>query len=162
MLSEELSGWDAMPTLSQEEFEAILADESKRIVGDLIWVAEPGKPGGFKFRAPVRHAGELDMFVAGFERLSTKRLSFALVYDERRIAGLDLGAVFHTNKDRTRIVGTHLHLWVEQNQETQAYAAPEVTARFDQTMPAWQQFCARLRIVHLGRFREPQREESIE
>ncbi len=148
--------------LTQNEFEAIIADESKRIVGDVVWAPQLDKPGGFKFRAPVQHAGGAGMFVAGFERLRTQRLSFALVYDERRIAGLDLGAVSHTNEDGTRIVGAHLHLWDARYQKTQAYAAPEITARLEQTLLAWRQICARLHIVHLGQLHEPQREEATE
>lgn len=149
-----------MPTLSQEEFEAILADDSKRIVGDVSWSPDPTKPGAFRFRADVNSDADQPMFIAGYLRISRSRLSYALIYAERRIAAIDFGAVGHRNVDGAKIIGTHVHLWDARYQATEAYSVTAITAQLDQPLEAWAQFCGQFGIVHQGEMLEPGNEGS--
>ena len=156
MLSKEPAGWDVRPTLSQEEFEAILADESKRIVGDLAWRRLATRLPSFRVDAPVASDAGWPLRISGWYRPDEHRLSFTLLCDDQRIAGLDFGRnLSHTNADGDRLRGSHLHFWSEEESTPPAFSIARITAPADQPLLVWRQFCALLRIMHQGQMMPP-------
>jgi hypothetical protein len=52
-------------SLTQNEFEAILADDSKRIEGDISWTDDEDHSPSVEFRAEVQSAPGYPLFVRG-------------------------------------------------------------------------------------------------
>ena len=142
--------------LSQAEFEAILADDSKRIVGDVLWVRVASRSLIFEVEAAVESDAGWPLRVSGWYRPDERKLTLTLRYGDLRIVGLDFGRnLSHTNVGGGQVRGNHLHLWSEEEATAPAYAADRITAEAHQPQLVWQQFCAELRIVHLGEMTLP-------
>ena len=139
--------------LSQEEFDAIIADETKRIVGDVAWRPDPDRAGAYKFRVALEWDQEAALEVSGYQRSATERLTYTLVHDRVRIAGLDLGDASHNNLDGTRVDGSHFHFWSARYGRPEARAATSISGGYDRPKLVWEQFCRELRIVHQGELR---------
>ena len=146
-----------MASLSQDEFEAILADESKRIVGDVAWRRLATRLPSFRVDAAVASDAAWPLRISGWYRRDGRRLSYTLLYDDQRIAGIDFGRnLSHTNADGDRLRGSHLHFWSEQESTPPAFSVARITAPADQPLLVWRQFCALLRIMHQGEMMQPE------
>ena len=146
-----------MASLSQDEFEAILADESKRIVGDVAWRRLPTRLPSFRVDAAVASDAGWPLRISGWHRPDERRLSYTLLYGDRRIVGIDFGRnLTHTNADGERVRGPHLHFWSEGESTPPALPLERITARADQPLLVWRQFCALLRIMHQGQMWPPE------
>ena len=85
-------------TLSNQEYEAIINDGTKRIVGDITWEGKPNAPAR-EFRVDVDSQTGHPIFIKGWHNSHSGKLSYALIYRILgRIHGLDLGAD-HCNPD---------------------------------------------------------------
>ncbi len=140
--------------LSQEEFESIIADDSKRIVGDIAWRKDPDHRGAFAFAVPVDNAAGRLLRATGWVHLPGRRLSYSLILQATRIAGLDYGKTLrHRNLDGTRIVGDHTQHWLAEANRAEARPLPVGMPDWDDLVAAWRRFCAEVGIVHVGRMR---------
>ena len=138
-------------TLSQQEFDAIPSDDTKRIVGDIEWRDDEDHSPAREFRAEVASEAGYPLFVNGRCNPKAGTLSYTLVHrGVGRIYGLDLGAEHH-NPDRSRIGEKHKHRWTEAWRDKQAYVPKDITAPWIEPSAVWSQFCAESRIVHDGR-----------
>ena len=147
--------------LSQEEFDAIIADKSKRIVGDVAWSESLGHQGAVEFGAPVLNYLNRPLRVHGWFRQSERKLSFTLLYGSVRIAGIDFGrGLSHRNIDGTRIVGAHMQLWVAVAQRAEAIPLPPEMPEWNEPVQVWVRFCAELGILHLDDLISPAIEEA--
>jgi len=88
-------------------------------------------------------------------------LSYALVHrGAGRIYGLDLGADHH-NPTWERIGEKHKHAWTEEFRDKKAYRPDDITARWDQIVEVWQQFCRQANLVHTGKMQLPSVQENL-
>lgn len=137
--------------LSQADFESIIADDSKRIVGDIVWRRTRSHIPAFELSASIQSDFYSELRVAAWHRPDNSRLTLTLLYRNLRIAGLDYGPnVAHTNRDGSRLVGAHFHVWDAEAGSAEAQSPVQFTAGPRQIDQTWRQFCAELRIVHLG------------
>lgn len=145
--------------ITDREFEAILADATKRVDGDVKWRAPRGYGPEQEFRVPVRSEPDWPLFVDAWWNPQSGKLSYTLVHRPTgRIVGLDLGRG-HRNPDRTEVPAVHKHRWSEQFKTKQAYAPLDITASWDQPVEVWRQFCAEIRIEHTGVLHPPEWQE---
>ena len=142
--------------LNQAEFEAILADDSKRIVGDVVWLPDPDKLGALRFEASVTWDDDRPLWISGFYRPSNRKLSYSLRLGRTRIAGIDFGRnIGHTNRDRNRLLGSHLQWRSESAGRAEAYPVPSDMPDWSEPLAVWRRILARLGIVHQGELAEP-------
>lgn len=147
--------------LSQAEFEAILADDSKRIVGDIVWESAGGHADARRFDVHVSSDAGRDLVVQGYFRPSKRKLALSLIAAGRRVAGVDFGSnVRHRNLSGTRVTGPHLQFWSEQTGEVEARPLPEAAPDRDQPAEVWAWMCERLGILHLGDMIPPDDDET--
>ena len=141
-------------TLSQQEYCAIIGDETKEITQDIVWRPDPDHSLAREFRVGVRSAvGRI--FIHGRFNPSAEKLSFALVLREvGRIYGLDLG-MNHTNPDRVRVGENHKNYWVTGYRDKWAYVPADITEPWHRPVDVWRQFCAEARLTHSGRMYPP-------
>jgi len=142
-------------SLTQVEFEALMADESKVIQRDIAWEEDEDHSPTREFRAEVETSQGYPLFVRGSYNVLAQALSYVLILKtEGRIYGLCLGKDHH-NPKCDRIGETHKHRWTEQFRDKDAYVPPEIRAAASDPLDAWRQFCKEARIVHNGRLAEP-------
>ncbi len=153
--------------LTQQEFESLLADDTKRITGDIVWTSDEFHSAAQGFRAGVQSEADWPLFVEGWWNPHSGKLTFTLVHRRaRRIVGLDLGDLLHHNpscpRKRGRRVacdcphGTHKHRWTEEFKAEWAYKPGDITATWDQPLEVWEQFCAETKIIHWGILHNPE------
>ena len=137
--------------LSQAEFERLLADPTKRIAGDIVWVDDPDHPPARMFRVVVERDAGWPLFLQGWWNPASEKLCYTLFYHGAgRIVGLDLGYDGHTNSDGQPLRGTHKHRWNEHSADKDAYTPLDITAGWREPIDVWRQFCAETGIVHAG------------
>lgn len=142
--------------LSQAEFEAIIADQSKRIIGDIAWIEAGGHSDAKRFRASVRSDTIRNLVVEGYFRPSKKKLGFALIAGDERIAGVDFGDnVRHRNLSGPQLAGAHLQLWSAAAGRAEAYPLPPNMPDWNQPVAVWAWLCDILGMVHTGRMLPP-------
>jgi hypothetical protein len=141
--------------LSQQEFEAILGDSSKRIVGDLSWSEDEDHSPALYFRACIDTAAGHPLTVSGrFNALSGK-LSFAIHHRSvGRICALDLG-VGHRNPSGAQLGEKHKHRWTERHGDREAYVPEDITCAVDDPVGVWREFCVEATIHHDGTLAPP-------
>ena len=142
--------------LSEDEFEAILADSSKRIAADVVWRDDLSHPPARKFRVEVESDTGWPLFLQGWWNPASEKLCYTLFYrGAGRIVGLDLGYDGHTNHDGQVLRGTHKHRWSEHAADKDAYTPLDITTGWHEPVEVWRQFCAETGIVHAGAMLAP-------
>ena len=148
-------------TISQQEFEVILADDTKEIAQDLAWAEDEDHSPAREFRVAVASQHRHPLFVVGRYNYRSGTLSYALIHRRAgRIYALDLGADHH-NTDCNRLGEKHKHRWTEGFRDKQAYVPEDVTEPWDQPVEVWNQFCREARIRHRGRMNPPVIQEEF-
>lgn len=135
--------------LSQDEFEALIADPDKVIEGDIAWQQERSPWLGF--RAEITSRAGYPLFLKGSYNPVIMAVSYAIIH---RLAGrciyrLDLGKE-HRNPDGQRIGEKHKHRWDEVLLDKQAYCPLDITAPASAPETVWLQFCAEAKLTHNG------------
>ena len=155
--------------ITDQEFANLLADPTKEIVGDIPWVPIAGREPAQGFAIAVRSETGWSLRIKAWWNPRAEKLSYALIHEDAgRIVGLDVDPTTpHHNPDcrpgrsaRSRCPcprGTHIQRWSEVDGMTWAYAAPEITATWDEPVAAWRQFCNLINVTHRGTLREPER-----
>lgn len=147
--------------LSQTEFEAILADDSKRIAGDIVWVSASGHLDAKRFKASVLSDAGGNLVVEGYFRPSKRKLGLSLIAGDHRIAGIDFGSnIRHRNLAGSRVEGPHLQLWSAAAGEAEARPLPRGVPDWNQPVAVWAWLCEALGIVHLGEMLSPDGDEA--
>ena len=141
--------------LTTSEFEALLADRSKRIDGDIRCDDAEDHSVCQEFKAQVLSEPGYSLFVKGTYNPVAGALSFTLVYSGHgRIYGLDLGKD-HRNPTGETVGEKHKHRWTEQYRDKHAYIPGDITAQPHDVVLAWEQFCVEASISHDGTMSPP-------
>ena len=144
-----------LSTMTQEEFDAILADETKEILGNIVWNDDTDHSPAQEFRAEVNSDAGYPMFIQGRYNPLAGKLTFAVILrGEGRIYGLDLGAD-HRNPDGAPIGDKHKNYWREGYRDKWAYVPPDITKPWNRPVEVWQQFCTEARLRHRGMMLKP-------
>ena len=147
--------------ITQQEFNAILADTTKTIEGDLAWSDDEDHSPAIEFRAEVRSEAGYPLFVVGRYNPMAGTLSFAIIHrGAGRIYGLDLGADHH-NPTCQRVGEKHKHRWTEAFRDKEAYVPDDITESQDHPVSVWAQFCKEANIRHDGMLTAPVIQEEL-
>lgn len=154
---------------SNQTFEELLSAKTKEIVGDIAWAPVGGREPAQRFTVAVQSASGSPLRIEAWWNPGAGKLSYTLIHkDEGRIVGLDVDPTTpHHNpgcrggrsvKRSCRCPrGTHVQRWSEEDGMAWAYAAPEITASWDEPVAVWRQFCDLINVTHRGILREPER-----
>ena len=141
--------------MTQEEYDAILADATKEISADIVWSDDPDHSPAQEFRVEVASDAGYPVFIQGRYNPSVGKLSYALIFrGEGRIYGLDLGAA-HRNPDGVRVGDKHKNYWREGSGDKWAYVPEDITGSWDRPVEVWRQFCTEARLTHSGIMYQP-------
>lgn len=141
--------------ITQQEFETILADTTKRIDGDVQWREDEDHSPAREFRVELQSESGWPIVVIGRYNAFAGTLSYVLVHRSAgRIYGLDLGADHH-NPTCERVGEKHKHRWTESFRDKEAYIPDDISATWNQPMEVWQQFCHEAKIEHRGQMHAP-------
>ena len=139
-------------SLSQGEYEAIIANEAKVIEGDIAWAKDPYTQAQ-NFRVEIE--SEYPIFVNGWYNPFSGKLSYAIIHRSvGRIYGLDLGAEHH-NPDRQPVGEKHKNYWREGHRDKWAYVPEDITEPWNRPVAVWQQFCSEANLRHSGSMSSP-------
>jgi hypothetical protein len=141
--------------LTEAEFQAILADPTKRIEGNILWDEDEDHSPAVEFRAEIESDAGYPLFVRGSVNRMAGTLTFAVIHrGVGRIYGLDMGKD-HRNPNGQLVGETHKHRWTEQFQAKEAYVPPDINAPVTDPTAVWAQFCAEASIAHHGVLQHP-------
>jgi hypothetical protein len=141
--------------MTQTEFEAIVNDPTKAIVGDIHWSEDEDHSPCVEFRAEIGSTSGYPIFARGSYNALAGALSFTLVHrGSGRIYALDLGKDHH-NPNCVFVGEKHKHRWNEPLRDKEAYVPADITASVDTPMAVWQQFCIEANIRHDGTMHAP-------
>lgn len=139
----------------QSEFEALLADTTKRIRGDISWSEDEDHSPAVEFRVEVTSQIGYTLSVRGSYNSAGQTLTFALIHRAfGRIYALDMGKDHH-NPSCSNVGEKHKHRWNERLRDKEAYVPEDITASVTEPVTVWQQFCLESRITHEGVMHEP-------
>lgn len=141
--------------LTDAEFAAILADDSKRVQGDITWKEDEDRSPALEFRVDVESTNGWPLLLKGRYNPAAGTLTYALILKTAgRIYGLDLGKDHH-NPTCEQVGEKHKHRWSERYRDKEAYVPGDVNAPVSDPVAVWGEFCAEARIRHDGRMRRP-------
>lgn len=141
--------------MNQGEYEAILADATKQIDGDIFWSEDEDHSPAAEFRSEVTSSMGFPLFVVGSFNRRAATLSYSLIHrGAGRVYGLDMGKEHH-NPQCTFVGETHKHTWSEQLRDKEAYSPEDVTAPTTDAVVVWQQFCQECNLTHSGQMAPP-------
>lgn len=136
--------------MTNGEFEALLADTTKRIVGDVDWKEDDDHSPSLEFRAEIASDPGWPLFVRGSYNPLASALSYTLIHrGSGRIYALDLGKNHH-NPACDFVGDVHKHHWTEEYRDKAAYAPTDITAPVSNPVEVWRQFCVEACIEHCG------------
>lgn len=125
-------------SLSQQEFENILHDDTKTIVGRISWNEDEDHSPAREFKAKIKSEADYPLFVVGRYNPSAETLSYVLVLPGvGRIYALDLGPD-HRNPDGRLVGSKHKHRWKEGFRDKQAYVPKDITKPWDKPVEVWE------------------------
>ena len=143
-------------TMTQEEFEAIIADDTKEVSENIVWVDDQDHSSAQEFRAEVNSVTGHPIFIRGWYSPLSGKLSYSMIHRGiGRIYGLDLGAD-HRNPDGTRVREKHKNSWREGARDKWAYEPEDITAPWNRPVEAWDQFCTEANLRHSGTMSQPE------
>lgn len=147
-------------TLSQEEFDVILKDDSKTIQEDIVWMEESL---WFKFKAEIQtNSGNYQLSIRGTYNPIIYALSYHVICPPYgRIYGLDLRKN-HKNPDGKLVGEKHKHRWSEIYRDKQAYVPSDITASADDPVQAWRQFCEEATVRHDGTMQSIPKQQQLD
>lgn len=144
-----------MDAFSQNEFEALLEDNSKSIAADIEWVDDEDHSPTMEFRVEVESQTGHPLFVRGSFNPLANAAAFALIHrGVGRIYCLCVGKDHH-NPSCQYVGDLHKHRWTEQFRDKEAYVPTDITAGTGNLALLWSEFCSEARISHSGTFHVP-------
>lgn len=147
-------------SLTNAEFESILADDSKQIDGDIQWQDDEDHSPSVEFRAEVASEAGWPLFIRGSYNPLLPAVTFAMILKPAgRVYALDLGKDHH-NPQCNQVGEKHKHRWTEQFRDKEAYVPNDITEPASNPLAVWEQFCAEARIRHNGSMAAPQPPEG--
>ncbi len=148
-------------SISQQEFEAILADDTKQVFGNIVWDNDVDNSPAKEFRIEVHYVQNYSLFIAGRWNPLSGKLSYSFILrGTGRIYGLDLG-VGHRNPDGEVLEDRHKNSWWQGSGTKWAYVPKDITATWDRPLEVWEQFCAEASLRHHGIMFPPVVQEEL-
>jgi hypothetical protein len=139
----------------QTEFETLINDQTKRIIGDISWTEDEDHSPAFEFRIEVQSDPGWPLFVKGSYNALANTLTYSLVHrGSGRIYALDLRKDHH-NPACQNLGEKHKHRWTEAFRDKEAYIPLDITAASHQPREVWIEFCAEAKIIHQGVLHAP-------
>ena len=140
--------------LSQQEYNAIIDDDTKVIAKDIEWQPRSNSPAS-EFRIDIDSDEGYPIFVKGWYNPSSGKLSYAIIHRSvGRIYGLDLGAE-HRNPNGGLVGEKHKNYWVVGSRDKWAYVPDDITEKWNRPVEVWEQFCDEARLRHAGTLHYP-------
>jgi hypothetical protein len=141
--------------MNQSEFEAIMKDKTKKIVGDISWSEDEDHSPTREFRIEIQSEVGYPIFIKGSYNPLVETLSYSLIHrGSGRIYGLDLGKDHH-NPSCTYVGEKHKHIWNESLRDKEAYVPNDINAGVIDPLSIWEQFCHETKIRHEGILHSP-------
>ena len=141
--------------MNQTDFEALLNDTTKRVVGDISWTEDEDHSPTVEFRVEVESDPGYPIFIRGSYNSLAGALSYTVVHrGSGRIYALDLGKDHH-NPSCTNVGEKHKHRWNAPVRDKDAYVPSDITAPLTEPVAVWLQFCAEANIQHRGVLHRP-------
>src|SRR5690349_14209395 len=118
-----------MSDFTRNEFEALLADTDKEVVGDIVWTPDQDHSPSVEFLAKVINQFGYPLVAKGTYNAEAQTLSYALIHrGVGRIYGLDLGKNHRNPSDGTLVGEKHKHPWTDKYRDKEAYVPDDITA----------------------------------
>jgi len=135
--------------VTRREAQAILADNSKRIEGDIVWAQHPDINFAVRFRVRVQCAVDPDIQIAGYYNRENNKLYLNMFRrsDGKPFVRLCMESGHH-NPACTEAGDPHLHEWDDDEGDKIAGAVTFDTS--GSTQQIWREFCAWTGITHEG------------
>ena len=144
-----------MTSFNESDVAAIIADQSKVIVDNIVWRLQPTITPASKFRAPISCAEDPPLLMEGFFNPMSGKLSFSMILQgQGRIYGLDLGRE-HRNVGDEKVGETHKVRWTVSDRDRLAFVPKDISAHWSDPVAVWQQFCLEANLRHTGRMIAP-------
>src|SRR5262249_20601005 len=132
--------------LTALEFQSLLEDRGKYILGDLSWQEDEDHSPSVEFRVEVGSEMGYPLFVRASYNAAVKALTYALIHrGVGRVYALDLGKDHH-NPTCQNTGEKHKHKYNEQYRDKEAYVPQDITAPVTDPVEVWKQFCAEANI----------------
>ena len=153
-------------SFTEDEIQTILNDNSKKICGNILWTRNKSFSDIATFNIPIISDGLGELTLRGSYNLIYSKISFVIVYKQKRIYSLDIGHD-HTNRKtktqkRKSIGSVHKHKWSRKFKDAYAYQPDDITAKAHEVEKAWKEFCIESKITHEGIFYHPsQRQQEL-
>ncbi len=147
--------------MTQAEFDALMADATKRIVGDIVWLPDPQHTPALNFRKEVVSATGPGLYMKGWYNPASCKLAYTLIHRQAgRIYALNLGRE-HRNPTGEQVGEKHKHSWTQESRDKLAYAPSDITESWNRPIEVWRQFCREARIAHEGTMNTPVPETEV-
>ena len=147
-------------TLSQQEYDNIIDDDTKVIAEDITWQPRPNSPAQ-EFRIDIDSDEGYPVFVKGWYNPSSGKLSYAIIHRSvGRIYGLDLGAE-HRNPNGELVGEKHKNYWIPGSRDKWAYVPNDITETWNRPVAVWKQFCDEVHLQHTGTIQYPLTQRTL-
>jgi hypothetical protein len=143
--------------VNQADFEALIADQTKVVEGDIRWSDDEDHSPAVEFRVDIDSATGHSVFIKGSYNALAQTLTYALISRASgRICALDLGKDHH-NPNCNFVGERHKHRWNEPVRDKEAYVPADILAPVNNPIEVWEQFCREANIQHRGVMHPPPR-----
>lgn len=147
-------------TLSQQEYNAIIDDDTKVIAEDIAWQPRSNSPAR-EFRIDIDSDEGYPIFVKGWYNPSSGKLSYAIIHRSvGRIYGLDLGAE-HRNPNGELVGEKHKNYWIPGSRDKWAYVPNDITETWNRPVAVWKQFCDEVHLQHTSTIQYPLTQRTL-
>ena len=146
--------------ITEHEFQVIIANEAKRIEGDISWVEDEDHSPTRELRSEILSDEGYPLFIAGKFNYPAGKLSYSLIHrGSGRIYGICLGYDHH-NPTCEMVGDKHKHYWTDQYRDKMAYVPEDITEVWSRPLEVWRQFCNEANLQHFGTMNLPPNEHA--
>ncbi len=141
---------------TENEYEAIMSDQSKKIIENIIWNGQSQSSLRVTFRAQVLSHSEYPIVIDGRYNRLKKTLTYSIIHQQipKRIFGLDMGQN-HRNPDGQLVGINHIHYWTNNYEDRCAYSAEDyIHSSVNNPGDVWDEFCDMANINFEGVMRQ--------
>ena len=139
-------------TFSENDFQILIRNDSKEILGDITWEKDANHEGSLIFVTEIQSDINYPIYLKGTFNSKRGTLSFSMIHREvGRIYGLDMGQN-HKNRATGKKTGRiHKHKWTDLYQDQDTYVPSDITKPYNDVIGVWNEFCLESKITHKGR-----------
>lgn len=138
-------------SFSESEFQILLLDQSKEILGNITWEEDKNHKNSFIFKTDVDSTPKYPIYLKGSFNFKRGTLGFSIIHrDVGRIYGLDMGQT-HRNRATGKKSGrVHKHRWTDLYRDQDTYVPTDITKPYNDVVGVWREFCIESNIRHMG------------